>query len=372
VTGLSVNAPIAGGGDYIWTIQALGYTADGSYERAGAVAEAGFTARSVNTARLIAPVNGTQVEAARADIYANWSVNEALRSSRLVVSTSPSPLEGSAVVDAMNPLPPYKLPDLLPGRYYWTVTAETEDGFSASARTNASFVVTPHQVEPITLVSPPNGAQLSFADSRRVGLIEWTLAVPSQSTRFVLSRNPDPLSGTPVLEIQNPPSSLNLPALESGRYYWTIAGTNVDNLPINARAPFSFNLLPAPPLASVSYIAPVNGAVLSPDELRENRGLGFVWQPVEDANEYVLTLRDARGNLLASSPPLAATTFTISDLRVFASGGVYRWSVTAQRRGEGGRLERTGPPPSPSVFTLDLTRPERLEANPPGVMYGKQ
>jgi hypothetical protein len=376
VTGaLSVSVPVTPG-NYVWTVQATGKTRNQTQEWVGNSAEQRFAARNVAPVNLVSPANGSTIDgidALRSGIRANWTTTEPLRSSRFILSANPDPLQGTPIMDVRNPAATLALPRLSEGTYYWTVLAETGDNYTASARSPARFQISAIPVQPIALVFPANGAAIQLTpEADRTGTVQWTSAATPARSRFVLSRNPNPLTGTPVLDIQSPSQTIVLPLLEPGVYYWIITGTTAEGLAINARAPSMFRVLPLPPLPAVRNLLPANSVELSPEELRTSREVVFTWDPVPGANEYILTLwKDGvTQETLATTPPMSATRFVFNDLGKLASGGNFRWQVTAQYRNRTGRIERTSPA-SESRFTINIPRPSRGQAHAPGTTYGR-
>ncbi|MDR1470809.1 MAG: FecR family protein [Spirochaetaceae bacterium] len=371
---LSVSVPVTPG-NYTWTVQAMGTTKNEGLERAGNSVEQRFVARNVAHVNLVSPARDATItgrNALRSGMSAIWTTTESLRASRFILSRNPDPLQGTPVMDARDPVSPLALPRLGEGTYYWTVLAEIEDNYPASARSPARFQVTAVVFEPVALVSPANGAQIPLAETRRAGLVQWTSAETPARSRFVLSRNPNPLSGTPILDIQNPPPMINLPALEPGDYYWTVTGTTSEGFSIGARSPSMFRVLPAPPLPAVRSLVPADGTAMQPEALRESRRVVFRWDAVEGANEYVFTLWKDGGarETLVASRPTNGTSVVFDDLNRLAEGGVFVWQVTARYRAENGRVEREGLD-SESRFTIDIPRPSRGQAYPPGILYGR-
>ena len=361
--------PLTGEGAFVWTVQALGTAGTSNLERSGAVEPVPFNVRRVSPVNLVSPAAGAAISglsALRTPGTVVWTSSEPLRSSRLVLTRR----GGNTVLDVANPVSPVRLPRLAEGSYEWTVYAETADGYPASAPAPISFAVTAAVPPLIALVSPPNGAAVSITEVETAGLLQWESAEEPARSRFVLSTNPDPLSGTPLLDIQNPERRLTLPWLDAGDYYWTVTGTTADNLSISARAPSRLSVVPAPPLPAVAYLAPRDGAELVPEDVRLSRRLTFIWGAVDGANEYVFTLRKATGETLLSLPPIMATSWVLDDLGILTEGGTYIWQVTAQQRIESGRLLRTGLL-SESRFTFMFERPSRQQADPPGLMYGR-
>jgi hypothetical protein len=374
ITTLSLSLPLTSG-QYVCTLRAVGASKAEGMERVSAVEEIMFTARTVSPVTPVFPERGAVIEGIttiRPGISARWTTSEPLRTSRFILSRNPDPLQGTPVMDVWNPSVPLPLPRLAEGTYYWTVLAETVDGYSVSARAPTQFRVTPLAPVPATLDSPGSGAELTQAEARRAGVIQWSSAEPPARSRFVLSRNPDPLAGTPVLNVQNPSRSINLPALEPGVYYWTITGTSTDGIDISARAPSMFRILPPEPLAAARCLFPENGGSLEPEKLRAERRIIFTWEAVEGANEYefVLLKDGEKREPLLTGKTVNGLIFTVDDLVPFAQGGDFVWQVTARYRGTDGRVERAGIA-GESRFSVNIPHPARGQAYSPGLLYGR-
>jgi hypothetical protein len=372
---LSVSVPVSPG-NYTWTVHATGRTRSQTQEWAGNIAEQRFAARTIAPVNLVSPANDSTIEgtdALRSEIRANWTTSEPLRSSRFILSTNPNPLQGTPIMDVRNPAASLVLPRLSAGTYYWTVLAETDDNFTVSARSPARFQITPATAEPVALVSPANGTAIQLmTEADRTGTVQWTSTETPARSRFILSRNPNPLAGTPVLDIQNPSQTITLPLLEPGIYYWTVTGTTAQGLSINALAPSMFRVLPLAPLPAANGLSPANSSEFGPEELRTNRAVVFTWNPVQGANEYIFTLwkDDGTRETLVTTPPTSATRFVLDDLSKLSAGGNFRWQITAQYRNRNGRVERSSPS-AESRFTVNIPRPSRGQAHAPGTTYGQ-
>jgi hypothetical protein len=370
---LSVPISITSG-NYAWTVQAMGKIRNEGPVWAGNITEQRFTVRNAPSISLVFPANGSTINresAVRTGIRVNWTAGEPLRTSRFILSRNPDPLQGTPVMDIRDPGTSLVLLPLNEGTYYWTVLGETEDNYAVSARLPARFQVSPAAIEAVALVSPANGTVITMAEARKAGIVQWTSTETPARSRFVLSRNPNPLAGTPILDMQNPPRTISLPTLEPGDYYWTITGTTADGFDITARSPSMFRIH-LTTLPAVNYILPANGAALKPEEIRDVQGVVFRWEAVQGANEYIFTLwKDGptRETLIAHSPT-GETSFKFDNLNKLAEGGAFVWQVTARFRDENGHIERDGTN-SESRFTVTIPRPGRGEAYPPGILYGR-
>jgi hypothetical protein len=113
--------------------------------RTGLVSEGVFSARKLHPVSLDYPGNGASFEGLRAyrePGTVSWSSADQAGTSRFILSTR-SDFAGSPVALVNNPPQRITLPRLRAGTYYWTIRAETPDGFDFSARAPRWFRVLP-------------------------------------------------------------------------------------------------------------------------------------------------------------------------------------------------------------------------------------
>jgi hypothetical protein len=290
-------------------------------------------------------------------------------------------------------------PSLNPGRWYWRVTAGTEN----MQTTIRSFQVTqplpppvvtqtppppapaprpapapvprpvpvpaprpvpapvPRQVHPVSLDYPPAGTEYQgLLALREPDSIRWSSQESAENVRFILSRNPDPLRGDALMDVRNPPAAIPLIALGEGVYYWTIQAETGDGMNISAPAPAFFRVLPAPRLPAAGGRHPENGYRIGVDQLWEMESLSFSWDAVPEANTYDLTLyREENGGLqlIRRWERLTQTSLPL-DLSLLGNGGAFIWRVEALSRAADGSIERRGTI-GENRFTLDLSTSPR-------------
>ncbi|WP_010260512.1 FecR domain-containing protein, partial [Treponema primitia] len=274
-------------GNYFWTIQAFTEETPLRSRQSGLISSAAFSLRKLRPVALEYPATGAVLNglsAYRQGETIRWSTPETLGSSRFILSQNPNPLAGRPVIDITNPDPSIPLARLREGTYFWTILGETPEGYDVSAPSPASFRVLPIEITPVSLNLPGNEAEFEgLAAMRRPGKLRWSSEEFPQTSRFVLSRNPDPLKD-PLMDIRSPGAEISLVRLEAGEYYWTIRAETADGLDISAPSPASFRVLPIPPLPSPGGISPENAARLGPDQLETMNSITFSWGNVSGAN----------------------------------------------------------------------------------------
>jgi hypothetical protein len=260
------------------------------------------------------------------------------------------------------------------GPYYWTIQAFADEDLSGTRRTGAvgqEFFAL-RRLQPLTLDWPEPGTAIpGLTALRQPTTLRWSTPETVGHSRFILSRNANPLSGSAVLEIADPGRTVNLNGLAGGTYYWTIQAETQDGFDISAAAPRRFQILPIPLLPAAENRRPPDRWVMGPAELRQSRSIVFAWTAVEGANRYHITLfRDEAGTPQKIAE--AATeeqTWTLEDLRTLGRGD-FIWRLEAVHQGSGGFLEQRGQM-AESRFTLDVPQPRRVQPNDTGLLYGR-
>jgi len=189
-----------------------------------------------------------------------------------------------------------------------------------------------------------------------------------RSSRFVLSRNSNPLRGRPAVEIANPGHTIRLNRLEEGRWYWTIEARGVNGL-VSAASPRQLQILPIPLLPAPGSRQPPNGHRIDIEELKTQRSITFKWSTVPGANAYVLTLYEQaeKGRRQINRTTVVNPTWTLEDISVL-NHDTFVWQVEAVNRNSGGAIEQRGNV-GENTFIMDIPLPSPVHMENPGVLY---
>ncbi|MDR1059615.1 MAG: hypothetical protein LBL43_08690, partial [Treponema sp.] len=320
---------------------------------------------------LRAPVRGEGIpglEAVRRPASARWTAPEAVGSSRFVLSRNPNPLAGSPIMDMANPPFTVPLPPLPPGTYYWTVQARTPDGLDMSPPEPFAFRVLPVRLEPLSLDAPPEGSLIAAGDAQdRPGRLIWSSAEKPAFSRLILSRDPDPAAGVPVLDILDPPFTVPLPPLPPGTYYWTLQARTPEGFNISPGKPAVFQIAPFPPLEAPQGMIPREGSTL---QIGKNGTLNFSWEKTADADAYILSFFNEADpeTPLFQTEPRAGTAYIHRDVSALDTGNFF-WRLEPLRTGPGGVPLRRGEK-GECHFRIIVPQPESPRPRDPGTLYG--
>jgi hypothetical protein len=232
---------------------------------------------------------------------------------------------------------------------------------------------TQQQTLRLTLVAPAQNTVIpGLTALRQPTIFRWDTNEDIEFARFVLSRNANPVSGRPEIDIQNPGRTVSIPVLAEGVWYWTVEGRTRNGQPVTAAAPRQIHVQPVLLLPAPQNRMPETGYLIDADEIRRNRNIVFSWAGVNGANSYILTiLRDGfpRKQQIFQTEPLSELTYTLEDFSFFSASGKFYWQVEAAFYNSNGRLEQGGTP-GENEFTLDVPRPGQVRTRS-GTFYGR-
>jgi hypothetical protein len=309
------------------------------------------------------------IEAQRQPIAVRWKAAGPIGKFRFILSRNPDPLQGMPVLESTDPSRAITLSKLTSGTYYWTIQAETPEGLDISAARPAYFQVLP--VSPVSLDFPEAGHRFSGIEAQRQpGMVRWSSVETVGTSRFILSRNPDLLWGTPMLEITDPGRAITLPRLAPGTYYWTIRAETPEGLDISAPGPSSFLVLPIPLLPRPQGMLPVDQYKIDAARLQKSRDIIFTWDQVPGANAYIFTLLPdiPERKPLIHSEPLFKTVYVIEDMAVLDIGN-FIWQVEALYIAGDGVIEQRGTI-GEQRFTIDIPSLVNPKLGVNGIIYG--
>ncbi|MDR2500904.1 MAG: hypothetical protein LBD37_07500 [Treponema sp.] len=261
------------------------------------------------------------------------------------------------------------------GDYYWTLQADASERAAATRRTGqmggGRFSL--RKLTVLRLDAPENGAEIpGLRALREPTMLRWSTQEAVGRSRFILSRNPDPAAGRPVLEMPNPNRTVVLNRLAQGLYYWTIRAESADGLDISPKSPGYFRVLPIPLLPEAAERLPAHGYRIGPEEAREGRHIRFSWKAVAGANGYIFTLyreQDDGLRQIIRQGPEPRTSYFLEDIQRINRGN-FVWQVEAVNLGRNGMVEQRGRP-GKNQFQVDIPLPNRVQTEEPGILYGK-
>jgi len=222
----------------------------------------------------------------------------------------------------------------------------------------------------ITLSSPAQGARIvGLTALRQQTVFRWETDGEFAGSRFVLSRNANPLQGQTAREIQNPNNTAAVDSLAEGTWYWTVELRTASGVTVSA-PPQSLQVLPIPLLPSPQNIRPVTRTILGLQEFRSQRTIDFSWSAVQGANAYIFTLyqQTASGRRQIIGQTINRTSYTLTDLRLL-DRGTFVWQVEAVNIGRANAIEQRGAI-GESTLIIDFPSSAPLQVEDTGILYG--
>jgi len=224
----------------------------------------------------------------------------------------------------------------------------------------------------LRLVLPKQKTKLDGLDAmRQQTVFTWECSGKVVRSRFVLSRNSNPLQGRAVVEIQNPGHTIRLDNLGEGIWYWNVEARTADGFTVSAPAAYQIQVLPVPPLPPPENVSPRAGYRYGLDELRTLKNIVFEWKTVKGANSYIFALYQQTENgrrQIVGLTQSSGTTYKLNNLKVLENGTFF-WQVEAVSLGRNGAVERQGKI-GEYTFVLDFPPPEPVEIEDTVIFYG--
>jgi len=285
-----------------------------------------------------------------------------------------------------------------PGTWYWRVMPVFPDVYSGAPSFSpaAYFSIEQSETDLVEEVSlqewlamemptellPPQPPELFLRTPAREAVLEGITALNQQtvfqweceadviSSRFVLSRESNPLQGQPATEIQNPGREIRIDRLGEGTWYWNVEVQTADGFTVSAAESGILRVLPISLLPAPQNMQPTRGYRFGINELQTRRNIVFSWQAVQGANAYIFSLyQQTTGGrrLIVRNDPQTGTSYTYNNLRVL-DRGTFVWQVEAINR-RGSVIEQRGNL-GESTFVLDFPMPSPVQVEDTGILYG--
>ena len=222
----------------------------------------------------------------------------------------------------------------------------------------------------IKLLTPANGSRVEGLTAlRQQTIFTWECDMEIVSSRLVISRNADPFTERPAIEIQNPGSSVFVNRMETGTWYWNIEVQSANGSTVRAPEHSVLQITAIPNLPAVQNLQPARGRRYTMSDLQTQRSINFLWQAVRGANAYILTIfqqTDIGRRQIFQTQPLNSSDYSLDNLRIL-DNGTFFWQVEAvNRRAIGGAIDQRGNI-SESSFVIDIIVQNIIEIEGSGV-----
>jgi hypothetical protein len=232
----SLSIALSQEGPYTWTVQSFAGETRQSSRRTGLLSTSPFTVRIVKPASLDYPPAGYTypgLRAVRNPDAARWSSADRPARFRFILSRNRD--LSSPVTEIAFPSGTVQFPKLSPGTYYWTIEAETGEGFDISAEPSW-FTVLPVPSLPAAGNRLPSAGFLIGADYlTENSAIRFSWDPVPEASRYVLrifragaEGNPSGAALFSALTENNFYEFEELSVLDNGPFIWQVEAQNAD------------------------------------------------------------------------------------------------------------------------------------------------
>lgn len=257
------------------------------------------------------------------------------------------------------------------GEYIWYVQAnaivgENSTRFKGDLSRNE---FTTRKLELTELVSPKNNAIYDGLESFINPLqVKWICKENKQFSTFKLFKVDSKGNETLIQKIQNPKEKIQLPRLKQGKYIWTIEGKTFDGFDSSASKRNSFTITPIKDLEKPKLLQPTDKFVIDAENLKINKSITFKWKKIEDANVYIITLRDKNGKAIKKYNTKSIPKLVFKKIDILERGK-FSWDIEARQTLKDGTIVRKS---NSNTMNFEIYIPtiEEIELNETGELYG--
>jgi len=232
LTDISIQVPMGlqEEGAYTWSVQAFAEESLSSTRRTGLLTQDTFTLRVLKPIELKSPSNGARLDglkSLRTPVTFNWSSEDEVLSSRVIVSRTRNPLtaSGSAVLyDSKDNKTSFTLTRLKEGTYYWIVQGLSYDSLNITAENTYSFTVLPVPLlSAPKVIEPLPSAVFGPAEIRKNPAINisWSKTANATGYYFTLLKDGQIISQTDIITATSFIID-DISLLENGTYTWEV------------------------------------------------------------------------------------------------------------------------------------------------------
>jgi len=239
------------------------------------------------------------------------------------------------------------LSGLVPGAYTWEIDAHNPSGPSLSAQesqpTLANFTIRHLRIIPAPrLLSPFANMQIDGPSALDHGVsFSWISPDPEGSAIIQVASDRSFSKNLKQLPAGPGVSSVSLPELLPGTYYWQVKAMTHDGIDAPPSAINEFTVATLPSLAQPTGVSPSPQATV---DMWDKPALSFSWRPVPDATSYSLSLVDATsGRVVFSVTNVAGTSYQYTELHNL-NIGTFVWKIQATQTDHTGQAVRSSEP----------------------------
>ena len=334
-----------------------------------------FTVADAEELELLSPAGNRQYfyETEAPALHFQWSRMEDV--SYYIAEVDVTPEFRNPVIKRQTAALSFSDSSLGEGIWYWRVTpvfSQASEGGGGAPRSSSFRIVknreqqspapvenpapaaVPAQPDRVTLEVPSDRTTIpGLSALRNQTLFRWSSSAAVAKSRFVLSRNPNPLAGRAETEIPDPNRTIRVDRLEEGIWYWTVEAQTPEGVNIPPETPRQLRVLPIPFLPAPAERLPVEGYRIGIEELKQI-AVHFRWSAVQGANGYIFTLYQETGGgrrQITQTGPENRSSWSM-DIKALGRGN-FVWRIEAVNTGRNNVIEQRGNP-AENRFVIDI------------------
>ncbi len=279
-------------------------------------------------------------------------------------------------VQIINPYVTLDMNDLEENSYIVSIQAFSYEKVNTSRRTGipGTYTFRVRKVYPVTLSTPVENSVIPGETALLHPIIfKWKSKETPYYTRLILTKN-----GKKIVNLKNPRYDQKIQLREVGKYKWTVNAQTFDDNDMSAMNYGSFTVSPVPPLSSPKIESP--DQILDFDYFIQQKAINFKWEPVEDANAYLIKILDSKKHLVYTTEikvPVSAngqqsicsTCYKFDKLKLLKKGTMY-WTLTAEMYIKDNLLFRESKEIEQKI-DIELPDIKIPKSKNKGILYGK-
>lgn len=216
-------------GTYYWTVQAFASETAAATRRTGHLSRETFFLRKIRPVRLETPEENAGIPGLEA-VVVRWNTPDVLGRARFILSRSSG--MGNPVLEIPNPERTLSLNRLEEGLYYWTISAETSDGFDISPAPRRFRILPVSLLPRPVLLLPVSGHVIGPEELRTNRSIVFNWDRIEGAEAYILTLYQETETGRKQIFQTGPETGLSwtlddLRILDRGTFYWQVEAVGI-------------------------------------------------------------------------------------------------------------------------------------------------